>query len=102
MTAWTGVDGRECGEHRTTGGRAWCYADSEWCYPEVPCRGCEIVQLRKDSELLRHVRAVAKEAELGYFWRLVDSMLSLEMANPERNFNVDHLARLIDLLKEEK
>lgn len=37
---------RECGEHRTTGQRAWCYGCSEWCYPEEPCKGCELPQLR--------------------------------------------------------
>ena len=43
-----GFEPRECGEHRTVGDhRAWCYADSEWCYPSAPCRGCEIVQLRE-------------------------------------------------------
>lgn len=35
-----GHAGRSCGEHRTTGGRAWCYDDSEWCYPTSPCGGC--------------------------------------------------------------
>lgn len=30
------------GEHRPSGlgGRGWCYLDSEWCYPEDPCRCC--------------------------------------------------------------
>lgn len=42
-----GHEPRECGEHRTVGEhRAWCFADSEWCYPTEPCRGCEIVGLR--------------------------------------------------------
>ena len=41
-----GHGGRECGEHRTVGShRAWCYDCSEWCYPEIPCRGCKIPQL---------------------------------------------------------
>lgn len=41
-----GHEGRECGEHRTVGShRAWCYDCSEWCYPEIPCRGCKIPQL---------------------------------------------------------
>lgn len=40
-----GHDGRECGEHRTTGGRAWCFDCSEWCYPTIPCKGCEVPQL---------------------------------------------------------
>jgi hypothetical protein len=41
-----GFTPRECAEHRTTGGRAWCHSDQEWCYPTDPCRGCELPQLR--------------------------------------------------------
>ena len=41
-----GHEGRECGEHRTVGShRAWCHDCTEWCYPELPCRGCKIPQL---------------------------------------------------------
>lgn len=38
---WEGVGGR--GEHRTTGVRAWCYLDSEWCwsYREGWCTCCD-------------------------------------------------------------
>lgn len=43
---------RECGEHRTTGGRAWCFGCSEWCYPEQPCKGCELPMLRARLERL--------------------------------------------------
>ncbi len=28
-------------EHRTTGGRAWCYNCEEWCYPNEPCVRCK-------------------------------------------------------------
>lgn len=41
-----GHEGRECGEHRTTGGRAWCFSCSEWCYLTLPCKGCELPLLR--------------------------------------------------------
>jgi hypothetical protein len=34
---FTGFDG---GEHRTTGGRAWCLSCSEWCYESGPCACC--------------------------------------------------------------
>lgn len=44
---------RDCGEHRTTGARAWCFSCSEWCYPERPCAGCERPMLR--AELVRFV-----------------------------------------------
>jgi hypothetical protein len=38
----------ECGEHRTAGAhRAWCFDDTEWCYPSSPCRGCELPTLRQ-------------------------------------------------------
>ena len=26
--------------------RVWCLVDSEWCYQAMPCRGCELPQLR--------------------------------------------------------
>lgn len=43
---WEGFTERECGDHRTTGGRAWCFDCSEWCYKHVPCKGCEVPRLR--------------------------------------------------------
>lgn len=49
-----GHAGRECGEHRTTGQRAWCHGCSEWCYPDSPCKGCELPQL--------HARVAALES----------------------------------------
>mgnify|MGYP001435484135 CR=1 FL=1 len=45
-----GHDGRECGEHRTTGPRAWCSNCQEWCYPGILCRGCELPLLRARAE----------------------------------------------------
>jgi hypothetical protein len=50
-----GHDGRECGEHRTLGGRAWCYDCSEYCYPSQPCSGCELPSLRAEVERLREI-----------------------------------------------
>lgn len=47
---FTGHENRECGEHRTTGSRAWCFNCNEWCYPQMPCVGCEIVPLREFAE----------------------------------------------------
>lgn len=45
--AFHGHDNRECGEHRTVGShRAWCHDCSEWCYPTIPCKGCELPILR--------------------------------------------------------
>src|SRR5688572_11715422 len=37
---------RECGEHNITKHRAWCFVCSEWCYPNIPCKGCELPHLR--------------------------------------------------------
>jgi hypothetical protein len=54
-----GHPGRECGEHRTLGGRAWCHSCSEYCYPDGPCRGCELPQLRdRLARLLGATRTV--------------------------------------------
>ena len=42
-----GYSPRECGEHRTVGThRAWCHECAEWCYPELPCKGCPLPTLR--------------------------------------------------------
>lgn len=57
-----GHDGRECGEHRTAGGRAWCFADSEWCSPDIPCRGCELPALRQRAEEAERKHAQALDA----------------------------------------
>lgn len=54
MTAFTGHTGRECGEHRSTGDRAWCHGCGEWCYPVIPCKGCELPQLRASLAKLTH------------------------------------------------
>lgn len=46
LDAHEGHPGRECGEHRTTGARAWCFDCGEWCYPEAPCARCELPMVR--------------------------------------------------------
>lgn len=35
-----GHEPRACGEHRTTGLRAWCFDCGEWCYPGNGCIRC--------------------------------------------------------------
>jgi hypothetical protein len=53
-----GHPGRECGEHRTVGPhRAWCFACTEWCYPdlEAACSGCRVPALVAEVERLRAV-----------------------------------------------
>lgn len=47
---FTGHTPRECHDHYSTGGRAWCDDDTEWCYPAVPCARCEIPMLRVKAE----------------------------------------------------
>jgi hypothetical protein len=47
---FTDLDGRECGEHRTTGTRAWCFDCSEKCSPDIPCKGCERPHLLDELE----------------------------------------------------
>lgn len=58
---FAGHDGRECGEHRTTGHRAWCFDDSEWCTQEIPCRGCELSGLRAALTAARDETARQRE-----------------------------------------
>src|SRR3954467_3900126 len=52
-----GFTPRDCAEPRTTGGRAWCHSDQEWCYPTTPCRGCELPQLRARLARLTDIAA---------------------------------------------
>ena len=49
---------RRCGEHRTAGGRAWCFDCTEWCYPrpEAACEGCQSVSADDAREMLARVR----------------------------------------------
>src|SRR5690606_23363242 len=70
-----GHDGRECGEHRTTGPRAWCSNWQEWCYPGILCRGCELPLLRQRAEqaeaALQRIHAFAmsiQEPGAPLFW----------------------------------
>ncbi len=42
---------RTCGEHHSTGARAWCFDDQTWCYPSAPCSGCETEQERIDDAI---------------------------------------------------
>lgn len=60
-----GHDGRDCGEHRTTGPRAWCPTCQEWCYPGILCRGCELPLLRARAEkaegAVQRVRDLAED-----------------------------------------
>lgn len=64
---FTGHTERECGEHRSTGPRAWCHDCCEWCYPEEPCKGCELPQLRANvaelADEVRRLRIVEEKAQ---------------------------------------
>ena len=50
MSNWEGRQVRECGEHRTTGGRAWCFDCGEWCSAHAPCVRCELPAMRRVAE----------------------------------------------------
>jgi hypothetical protein len=54
---------RECGEHRTTGERAWCHECSEWCYSGFPCRGCELPTLQATLSGYKKVVETAREVK---------------------------------------
>ena len=60
---WDGREDCACGEHVTTADRTWCLEDKEWCYPDAPCRGCELPVLRAEVERLRGVVADAEQAK---------------------------------------
>lgn len=79
-----GYEERRCGEHRTVGPhRAWCFNDTEWCYPQSPCRGCEI-----GFKKLMEIHGVPDAA-----W--IDSMASQLEAMPRETF-VEGLTRLAE------
>jgi hypothetical protein len=56
---FAGHEPRECGEHRTTGERAWCYSCSEWCYPEAGCKGCHVPLL--EARIARALALIAEQ-----------------------------------------
>jgi len=58
-----GLQPRDCGEHRTCGGRAWCFDCTEWCSPEVPCTRCELPGIRAELERLRAEVAAARASQ---------------------------------------
>lgn len=59
-----GFKERDCGDHRTVGPhRAWCYDCSAWCYPDLPCNGCLVIQLeRKLQNLIEQFNGFANDA----------------------------------------
>lgn len=61
---------RSCGEHRTCGGRAWCYDCREWCYarPEAGCVGCIAGGADPGEELIRLRGVVARVEALCESW----------------------------------
>lgn len=59
-SSWGGRDDRECGEHRPTINRAWCFDCSEWCYPHSPCVRCEVPELRA---IIDKARSLTTDAE---------------------------------------
>lgn len=90
--AWDGYQPRDCGEHRTTGGRAWCFDCQEWCYLEGPCRGCEI-------EPLREVAQAAKALEIDRVSAYICGMSLPLVLEPERDRVLRHINTLEAQLK---
>lgn len=85
MPRFEGYVERECGEHRTLGGRAWCYDCSTYCYPDAPCPGCELPALRTENErygeALRELRTKRKvstdpDIQAAVTCKIVDRALS--------------------------
>lgn len=70
VAGFAGHDGRQCGEHRPTGQRAWCFGCTEWCYPDRPCAGCELPQLRARLANARPTRTYYRAVliETGRLW----------------------------------
>ena len=67
MRDYEGHEDRSCGDHRTTGRRAWCFECHEWCYPANPCRGCELPTLREENQRLREsLLSIATDSALVY------------------------------------
>jgi len=58
-----GLQPRDCGEHRTCGGRAWCFDCTEWCSPALPCTRCELPAIRAELERLRAEVAAARASQ---------------------------------------
>lgn len=58
MPNWEGLPGSS-GEHRTTGQRAFCLPDSEWCYPDTTmyCSCCERTAGLSKDDLIRELQA---------------------------------------------
>lgn len=77
MADWTGLSDNE---HRTTGGRAWCFNDAEWCSVNSLCQCCDVTrvpdrwkgmyagevleELRAEVERMRHGRGCDSYAVL--------------------------------------
>ena len=63
---FTGHPDRECGEHRTTGDRAWCFDCTEMCYAAgQPCKGCRVVaQDKRITALENALHAYAPNHDL--------------------------------------
>lgn len=61
----------DCGpstDHAWSGLRWWCRNDSEWCYPDMPCRGCELTALREHARTLRSLLVANSIKPPPYEW----------------------------------
>jgi hypothetical protein len=89
---FAGHANRECGDHHSTGHRAWCFNCSEWCYEDIPCKGCELPSLRAAVQSLLNAQgrmlddwAEANEDRRRELWRRLheeaDCVRALLVAN---------------------
>lgn len=80
MSGWEGSQPRSCGEHRTLGGRAWCFDCREYCCPgDMGCQGC-LLGGRELEDVLAELSAA--EAKLDAIHRTVDYWLSNDPKDP--------------------
>jgi hypothetical protein len=78
---WEGLP--DTSEHRTVGPhRAWCHADTEWCYPEDLCWCCDQTKV-PDRWRGEHVGAVLLEIR-----QLLNDRL--DTSRPEYNLGIGH------------
>ena len=78
---FVGHPGRDCGEHRTTGDRAWCFDCSEWCYPSMPCVRCEAPVLRRvAANLAEALRSAMHLTSEGYpsYGRMLEALAAYD------------------------
>lgn len=60
-------------EHRTTGGRAWCFNDSEWCSPASWCQCCDVTRVPDQWKGMYAGEVLAELREQIRKWRAIEA-----------------------------